>query len=438
MWAEKFRLGKQLVRSVTAAGFTSPTEMQLKTLSRINGGQDIIGIGPEGCGKTSTLVIATLNRFDYKADGTPRVLVLAPDEERVIAIADKFAELNKNTSIRIVMLHNGAGTEQQMDDLAEGSDIVIATPDRARAIYLKLGLNLNKVDFLAIDDAHLIVKQGLQLPLVELANSIDKGQHIVFTEVMHDRLAKMLAPFMQQPATVEVDEALEAQVETYPQMLYHVPNFGTKLNLLNLFLYDEEVFTKTVIFTNTRQTAETVYKSLGNRLKKSVAMLNAPFFEYNEVKSITEFKEQDTLRVLIVANESDADVDASGIPFIIHLDIPDRTLYINHVTTTSESDDETIALTFATDMELDQIRKIEQATGNKMQAADLPEDLVIEKDRKQKEAEEEEKQRLKPQPKPDPNVVPRGEAFHQKKPENAKTFNFSSREKAKMTKKRNH
>jgi superfamily II DNA/RNA helicase len=59
--------------------------------------------------------------------------------------------------------------------LADGSDIVVATPDRARAIYLKLGLNLNKVDFFVVDDAQLIIKKGLQLPVVELANSIGKA-----------------------------------------------------------------------------------------------------------------------------------------------------------------------------------------------------------------------------------------------------------------------
>jgi superfamily II DNA/RNA helicase len=48
--------------------------------------------------------------------------------------------LNRNKTIRIVSLHPGQTTEQNMDDLAEGSDIVVATPDRARAIYLKLGL----------------------------------------------------------------------------------------------------------------------------------------------------------------------------------------------------------------------------------------------------------------------------------------------------------
>jgi len=45
------------------------------------------------------------------------------------------------------------GTETQMNALADGADIVVATPDRARAIYLKLGLNLNKIELLIVDDA---------------------------------------------------------------------------------------------------------------------------------------------------------------------------------------------------------------------------------------------------------------------------------------------
>ncbi|HCN82273.1 MAG TPA: ATP-dependent helicase, partial [Sphingobacteriaceae bacterium] len=65
---------------------------------------------------------------------------------------------------------------------------------------------------------------------------IIKCQHLVFTSVVHGRLEKMIDPFMKLPALVEVDEIGEAKVETYPQVLYHVPNFGTKVNLLNLFM----------------------------------------------------------------------------------------------------------------------------------------------------------------------------------------------------------
>jgi superfamily II DNA/RNA helicase len=435
VWAEKFKLNKQLIKSVNDAGFDNPKELQLKTLNRIIGGQDVIAIGPEGCGKTTVLVLATLNRFKHSADGVPKALILAPDQEKVFELLAQFDRLNRNKSIRIVSLHAGQTTEQNMDDLADGSDIVVATPDRARAIYLKLGLNLNKVDFFAVDDAQVIIKKGLQLPVVELANSIGKAQHLVFTEVMHDKLEKMIAPFMQLPATIEVEEMPEEQLPVHPQMLYHVPNFGTKLNLLNLFLYDEELFTKTVVFANTRLTAETIYKSLHNRLRNAVTTINPLSFEYNEVKDVSEFKADSSLRVLIVANEGTEDIDVTGIPFIIHLDLPaEKEIYIKHIENHDvDAEDETLALTFATDLELDQVRKIEQATGQKMQKADLPEELVIEKDRKQKESE-----KVKKVIKPDPNQYVPGEAFHEKKPENSKTYNYSSGTKAKMNMKKKH
>jgi superfamily II DNA/RNA helicase len=435
VWADKFKLNKQLIKSVNDAGFDNPKELQLKTLNRIIGGQDVIAIGPEGCGKTTVLILATLNRFKHSADGVPKALILAPDQEKVFEILAQFDGLNRNQSIRIVSLHAGQTTEQNMDDLADGSDIVVATPDRARAIYLKLGLNLNKVDFFAVDDAQLIIKKGLQLPVVELANSIGKAQHLVFTEVMHDKLEKMIAPFMQLPATIEVEEMPEEQLPVHPQMLYHVPNFGTKLNLLNLFLYDEELFTKTVVFANTRLTAETIYKSLHNRLRNAVTTINPLSFEYNKVKDISEFKADSSLRVVIVANEGTEDIDVTGIPFIIHLDLPsEKDIYIKHIENHDvDAEDETLALTFATDLELDQVRKIEQATGQKMQKADLPEELVIEKDRKQKESE-----KVKKVVKPDPNQYVPGEAFHEKKPENSKTYNYSSGTKAKMNMKKKH
>ena len=117
-----------------------------------------------------------------------------------------------------------------------------------------------------VDDAEQIVKQGLQLPVAELANSITRCQHLIFTSVIHDKLSKMIGPFMKNPAIVEVEELGENKLDTIPQLLYHIPNFGTKLNLLNLYMQDEELFTKTIVFVNTRQTAEKVYKSLHSRL----------------------------------------------------------------------------------------------------------------------------------------------------------------------------
>lgn len=430
VWLDKFKLGKGLARTLTEEGYLYPKEIQLKTLSRIIGGQDVVAIAPEGSGKTTTYIISVLNRIKQGFDDAPRVLILVPDKDKVVSVIEQFDILNKNKSIKIVGLYVAPGIEQQMNDLADGADIVVATPDRARAIYLKLGLNLNKIDLFVVDDAELIVKQGMQLPVAELANSITKCQHLVFTEVMHQKLEKMIAPFMKLPAVIEVEELSESSLETYEQVLYNVPNFRTKLNLLNLFVQDDELFTKTVVFVNTRTTADTVYKSLKPYLKSAIAALNPMFSETKSVADIDAFKKDDTLRVLVIANENAGIIDLNGIPFILHLDLPeDKEIFISRVVKTA-GNEETLAITFATDIELVTVKKIEQAIGTKIPLAELPEDLVIDSERKEKEVPSEKK--------PDKNEPVVGAAFHEKKAANAKIYNYSSGTKAKMNNKRKH
>ncbi|HWZ03736.1 MAG TPA: DEAD/DEAH box helicase [Mucilaginibacter sp.] len=434
-WSEKLKLNKNLLNKVSGLGYESPKEIQQKTLARIYGGQDLIAIGPEGCGKTTTYVLSVSNRIGYSSEGVPRVLILVPTKEHVLDVITKFEELNKNKPLQLVGLYAAPGTESQMNALADGADIVVATPDRARSIYLKLGLNLNKIELLIIDDADQIVKQGLQLPVAELANSITKAQHLVFTEVMHDKLQKMIAPFMENAAVVEVEEIAESKIETLPQVLYHVPNFITKLNLLNLFMQDDELFTKTIVFVNTRQTAEKIYKTLQNRQNTTVAIFNSWSIEFKGILDIEEFKESEQARILIIADEKTQSLELTDIPFLIHFELPaEKEVFIERVANRTPGDDEeeTLALTFATDLELTLVKRIEQATGKKIPLGELPGDLVIEQDRKTSTVEEK-------QPAKSKVVAPvAGEAFHQKKPENAKTYNYSSGQKAKMNNKRKH
>jgi superfamily II DNA/RNA helicase len=425
---DKLKLNKQLIRSVAELGYTVPKEIQQKTLTRIIGGQDIIAIAPEGSGKTTAYVLGTLNRFNYAPEGVPKVLILVPEKEDVLAVMELFDRINKNTSISIVGLYVTPGTEAQLDALADGADIVVATPDRARAIYLKLALNLNKMELFIVDDADRMIKKGMQLPIAELANSITKAQHLVFSDVMHSRLEKMIAPFMKMPATVEVEAIQEETIAVHHQLLYNVPNFLTKVNLLNLFMYDEEVFTKSVVFVNNSATAEKVYQSLNRRMHDAVGYLNPRFFDVNGFKTIEEFKANADARVLLVITEDEQPTDWSGIPFLIHFDLPaGKETYIDHVANTTY-DNDILALTFATDLELSEVKKIEQATGKKMEAAALPDELVIVNDAQPKAVK-------KPTKSTEPEV---GAAFHEKKAANSKNYNFSSGQKAKMNKKKKH
>ena len=425
---DKLKLSKQLVRSMTDAGFLGPKEVQLKTMSRILGGQDLIALGPEGSGKTTAYVLGVLMRLKYGFEEAPRALVLVPDKERVLEVIERFELLNKNKTIRLVGLYPEGGMETQLDALADGADIVVATPDRARAIYLKLGLNLNKIIMFIVDDAGEIIKRGMQLPVAELARSIIKCQHLVFTEVIHDKLNLLLDQFMNLPALVEVSELGNQKLETYEQFLYKVPDYRTKLNLLNLLLKDQGIFNKVVVFVNSRLTAEKVFKSLFKYLDQEIAIYKPLFFDHPGFDLIDDFKSSEHARILIVADDLKEAISLEGIPFIIHLELPlEKETFLSRIVKRGiGSENETLALTFSTDIELAMVKKIEQAIGKIIPIVELPSDLIMDKDHIPKKNKNDQSLKSKDQ------ALIAGAAFHEKKESNVKDYNYSSREKAKM------
>ncbi|WP_316737027.1 DEAD/DEAH box helicase [Pedobacter aquatilis] len=425
MSLDKLKLSKPLVAAMTDAGFLTPKEIQLKTMSRILGGQDVIAVGPEGAGKTTTYVLATLMKLKYAFEEAPRALILVPDADHVDHVLEQFKLLNRNNTFRILGIDSRGVVETQMNEITNGCDIIVAVPDRARALYLKLALNTNKIQLFIVDNAELIIKKGLQLPVVELAKSAYKSQHVVFTEVLHEKFNHMVSPFMKDStATVEVDEIGEPQAEVYQQMLYQVPNFRTKLNLLTLLMGDAEFFDKVIVFVNTRLTAQTVFKNFNHPKKGEISIYRSLFFDDDGFDDIEDFKADNEARVLIVANENLGDLDIQGIPFILHFELPEqKETLIKRIV--KHENDEVVAITFSTDIELAEVKKIEQAIGQRMDIIDLPEDLKIvdastAKPKKKKKDEDE-------------DTSERGAAFHEKKASNVKNYNYSAGAKAKMT-----
>jgi ATP-dependent RNA helicase RhlE len=423
------KLNKQLVTAMTEAGFSTSKEMQTKTLSRIIGGQDIIAVGPEGCGKTTTVVLGVLMRLKYAQD-PPRALILVPDKERVLAIIQQFELLGKYTDIRTLGLYPGVGMEGQREALAEGTDVIIGTPDRVLTLYQKSAINLNKLQMFILDDTGLIIQQGFQTAVQNIAESLLKCQHLVFTEVTHEKLYRLTRPVLIYPVLIEVNELAETKLETIHQILYQVPNYKSKQNLLNLMMGDAEEFTKVIVFVNTKITAESLYKSLSRRIMGEVAVLNAMESEDMGmgIDSIEDFKNSSDLRVLIVTNEEQDTLEIQDIPFLFHFDVPlEVGTFVGRIKAGEKAEGRS-AITFATDIELTLVRKIEKEIGQKIPVEDLPPGVIIEGDRQgKKEASED--QGLDPT---------RGAAFHERKESNSKDQkNYKFKDRLKMFGKKN-
>lgn len=353
-------------------------EIQLKSLSRIIGGHNILGIAPEGAGKTTTYVLGVLMRLKYTKDEAPKVLVLAANDDKVDEIVDRFFTISQNKELYIMGLKTDGDMEEEIDGLVRGVDIVVSTPSRARAVYLKLGLNLNRIQTFVIDDAEEIAKQGMQTLVRELAQSCGKVQYLAFSTVENKKLHRMIDDFMPFATVIEVEE-LDEKTETYELLLYQVPNSLTKINLLNLLMQDKDVFDKVVIFVNTRSTAQQLIQHIDAE-KGEVALLHPSAEDDAGFDDINIFKQASGCRMLIIANESTTDIDLTGIPFIFHFELPeDDEVFVHHIA--KRSDDEVIAITFASDDELLEIKTIEESIGKEIPVMPLPDDLIIDQRR---------------------------------------------------------
>ncbi len=201
----KDKLNKKLYATLVEHKLEEPKLIQAKLLPRINGGSDVVGVGPDGVGKSTLLAIACMNTLKDHFEDAPRALVILPDPERVLQARDQYKLLSIHTELRIRVAYEGGKIEQQGEEIYMGCDIVIATPKRAFDLYLRQNLNMNKLKIFALDDADLMIKNEFQGQIDRLIHSIPKCQHLVFTSLYNEKVEKLISKFIINPTIVEVE-----------------------------------------------------------------------------------------------------------------------------------------------------------------------------------------------------------------------------------------
>ncbi len=202
----KEKLNKNLATNLLENGFEEPKPMQIKCLPKINGGSDVIGIGPKGCGKSSLIIICAIQKLGYAFEDAPRAIILVADENEAKLMHEQFKLFALNTDLRCVSVYESGKIDSQIEAIYKGTDIVIGTPKRLLDIYFRNNFNLNKIKLFAIDDAEMMIKNAWQGQIDRLGLSLPKCQHLVFTNQLTERIEKLIEKFIVSPFIIEVKE----------------------------------------------------------------------------------------------------------------------------------------------------------------------------------------------------------------------------------------
>jgi superfamily II DNA/RNA helicase len=183
----------------------TPTLFQKASIPVIKSGANIYCTGPANSGKTTTLILTTMQKLKCEEMGTaPRAIVLVGDNEKALQLYETFLKFTRPTSLRVYFGDEKLHVDLLKSEIFEGVDILISTPKNLNKLLLAEGINTTQVKIFSIDDADFLVQKSSSADLISVTQSIQKCQFVMYSEKMHPTLKRFESYFMGHYKTVAI------------------------------------------------------------------------------------------------------------------------------------------------------------------------------------------------------------------------------------------
>jgi len=200
------KINPNLQLALSENKLTAANELQDASWSTIKSGSDCVIIAPEGSGKTTTIVINTIQKLEKAQGESTRALIFAQDKERVVELAELFKTYGNYTDLRVLGSHDKGDIDYDKNIISLGLDVLIGTPTKINALFSSAGFNLNTVKFFVVDDAEILFKNRMDSVIQRLAGSITKTQYLFLANDVTERVEIMADKIMLEPVFFEADD----------------------------------------------------------------------------------------------------------------------------------------------------------------------------------------------------------------------------------------
>ncbi len=410
-------LTKPLLNALSDIGFDNPTPIQEKAFPVIMSGKDAVGIAQTGTGKTFAYLLPILRQLTFSEQRQPRVLIVVPTRELVVQVVDEVAKLSAYMQARCVGVYGGGNINIQKQKVYDGVDILVATPGRLIDLTLSRTLQFNSIQKLVIDEVDEMLNLGFRSQLIKILDILpEKRQNLMFSATLNEDVEMMIDNYFYKPEYIELISR-GTPLEKIIQQAYHVPNFYTKVNLLEHLLQTEKNFTKVLLFVKNKKIADDIYKELEGEFAEDIGVIHSNKSQPQRFSAVKKFDEG-THRLLIATDVIARGLDLKDVTHVINFDMPSKeaSAYIHRIGRTGRADKTGIAISFITKLNLPMQKEIETLMKKKLEILDMPEAVEISENLTQDEKPVTRDKSLKKIPK---HITPTG-AFHEKKDKNKK------------------
>jgi ATP-dependent RNA helicase RhlE len=365
-----FQLCPALLRAVEEQGYVQATPIQARAIPAVLSGRDLLAAAQTGTGKTAAFALPLLERLQAqarppgKSTRLPRALVLVPTRELAAQIDESFRVLGRHLRLRSVLIFGGVSPRPQLEALARGVDLIIATPGRLLDHLQQRAVDLSAIETLVLDEGDRMLDMGFIRAIRRIIAALPAArQSLLFSATFSDDIRALAKTLLREPLVIDVAPR-NAPAELVDHRVYHVET-AAKQSLLTRLLRES---TQSLVFTRTKHGANRVAERL-ERDGLKVAAIHGNKSQAARTRALEDFK-QGRVRVLVATDIAARGLDISELPHVVNFELPHVPEdYVHRIGRTGRAGASGAAISLVSREERDRLRAIEKLLGRAIPVA---------------------------------------------------------------------
>lgn len=372
---EELGLAAPIAQALKEEKYETPTPIQAQSIPHVLEGRDIVGIAQTGTGKTAAFALPILNHL-VKNRFRPerrhcRVLVLSPTRELSGQILESFRTYGRHIRPTTALAIGGVPIGRQVRWLANGVDILVATPGRLLDLMNSNAVTLDKVEILVLDEADRMLDMGFIRDIRKIVAKLPpKKQTLFFSATMPTEIENLVAQLLREPVRVSVTPTAKT-ADRINQRVILIEKSGKPALLAELI--KSETMDRSLVFTRTKHGADRVVRGLEQSGIRSAAIHGNKSQNQRE-RALAMFR-HGQVKVLVATDIAARGIDVDGITHVFNFDLPNiAESYVHRIGRTARAGAEGIAISFCDREEMAYLRDIEKLIQLKIESTDRRKD----------------------------------------------------------------
>ena len=369
-----FGFSEALLRTLADKGYSEPSPIQKAAFPELMLGRDLVGQAQTGTGKTAAFALPLLERLE-SGQKTPQALVLAPTRELAMQVAESFKAYSAgHPHLKVLAVYGGTDFRSQITALRRGVDVVVGTPGRVMDHMRQGTLDTSGLRSLVLDEADEMLRMGFIDDVEWILDQLpEQRQVVLFSATMPPEIRRLSKRYLKDPAEVTI-RTKDQEGKRIRQRSITVP-MPHKLEALQRVL-DACGGEGVIIFARTKAITLTVAETL-EAGGHQVAVLNGDVPQNQRERTVERLR-SGSVDILVATDVAARGLDVERIGLVINYDMPfDSEAYVHRIGRTGRAGRTGEAVLFVTPRERRFIRNLERATGQPIEAMEVPGNTAI-------------------------------------------------------------